>query len=562
MTRMPPSPPTAPTAYLTSVQARNVFSWSRFLIVMVLLLMQLLTLLGLLWVNKTSSERAIQTQARSALGQLVRVTADNTRAYLQAAADVVHLTRATINTGQMRLGSPEQQATALNAVLHAVPQVDGAMIGRRDGSFVFVRHSVGAVAGGHFVRVIEVQPVRRVTDATIGAAGQISGRQVVQNPYDPRARPWYKMAQSSPGEAVWTEPYVFASSRAPGITVASTLNGSQSGADAVVAMDVQLSGLAGLLQSLQVSAHGRAFIADQGGHAIAASRAWPNRVQGRIPKLSEVGDPPLQALLAGKEVLKVNQEEPLRLFRVKGERYAAVLREVEVAPGMRWIVGVYAPEADFTGELGTVYRQQLWAIVMFTLFSMLLAWPLAFQATKPLAFLQRQATTDPLTGLSNRASFLANLQEELRQAPSSGGGIGVAMLDLDGFKSVNDTFGHGIGDEVLRAIGARLLSSVRAGDTLGRLGGDEFALILQGDNRERIRLRIEGIIHELTYHPVMVEGKSHSLGATVGLAFYDRATRQSSDELLAEADRALMNGKRHEKGRVWVVGESPKTILD
>lgn len=563
MTPPPVLPSKVPARpYLTPAQARDVFSWSRFMIVLVLLLTQLLTLLGLLWVNHDSSHRAMQTQARTSLTQLVRVTADNTRAYLQGAADVVQIMRVTLGP-QAVAGTSEQQAVRLHGVLTSVPQVDGAMTARADGQFIFVRHQAGAgQTAAQFMRIVEVQPVRRVTDAIINAAGQISGRQLVNDPFDPRTRPWYQRAVAAPGKTVWTEPYVFASSRLPGITVASTLQATGQEPRRVAAVDVQLNGLSTLLQGLQVSANGRAFITDGYGHAIAASRAWPNAVQDHIPTLQEVADPPLQYLLAGQDTLNADPGHPLRLFSVNGERYAAVLQRLEIAPGMYWTVGVYAPEADFTSELQETYRRQLWAIVLFTLFSGLLAWPLAFRATRPLASLQRQATTDSLTGLVNRASFLGYLQEELRQAPFSNREVGVVMLDLDGFKAVNDSFGHGTGDEVLHAVGARLLGSVRAGDTLGRLGGDEFALILKGETREGIRLRIEGIIHELTHRPIVVEGQAHALGGTAGLAFYDLAARQTGDDLLARADRALMQGKRLEKGRVWVEGEGRKTIFD
>lgn len=553
---------TASLPYLTSAQAQNMFSWSRFMILLVLLLMQLLTLLGMLWVSRTTSERALQTQAHSTLTGLVRVTADNTSAYLQSAADVLQLSRGNIASGQLHLGTPAQQVSILNGILNAVPRGNGAMIARPDGSFVFVRHNdLPAPQSQKFVRIIEVNPTRRVLDGQVNAAGQISQQKLVQNPYDPRTRPWYQRAVARPGQTVWTDPYVFASSQMPGITVASTLGGAPQGT--VMAVDVRLQNLADLLKNLQVSRHGQAFIADSNGHAIAASRAWPTRIQGRIPLLSEVADPPLQQLLNGEQRLDI-QGEALRVFQVGGERYAAVLRQVEVAPGMRWAVGVYAPESDFSADLMRTYRQQLWAILAFTLLSALLSWPLAFGATRPLAGLQRQATTDSLTGLANRASFLGYLQQELRQATPGRGELAVVMLDLDGFKAVNDSFGHGTGDDVLHAIGARLLGSVRAGDTLGRLGGDEFALILKGDTREGIRLRIENIIHQLSSSPVVVEQRAHSLGATAGIAFHDPALPQTSDELLARADKALMQGKRWEKGRVWVDGEGKNqgTLFD
>lgn len=569
--------PPRQSRYLTPAQVQRVFSWSRFLIVVMLLLTQLLTLLGLLWVNKTSSERALRTQVHTSLTHLVRVTAETTRAYLHGPAEVVELQRAGMSSGQMNFGTAPQQMAGLNGVLNAVREVDGAMTGRPDGRFVFVQR--GATTPGQppqapgesggqgdhsalrFVLSVNTQPVRRVTQGHITAQGQLLNMTEVSNPYDPRQRPWYKQAMQSPGQTVWTAPYIFAASRKPGITVSSTVQAPNQPISAVVAMDVRLDGLAGLLQNLQISPNGRAFIADTQGHAVATSRAWPGDLENRVPLLREISDPPLQALLAGQDALPGQGQEKLRMYSVGKVRYAAVLRDVQVTPEMRWLIGVYAPEADFNAELQEASRKQLWAILLFTLFSVLVAWPLAFRATRPLANLQRQATTDALTGLANRASLLALLHEELRQVKLSNNELAVVLLDLDGFKAINDQYGHRVGDEVLLAVAARLLGSVRPGDMLGRLGGDEFALILKGGTRERIRLRIESIIQELSLRPLEVEGRQFSLGATAGLAFNEPALHREDDELLDAADQALMRGKRLEKGRVWAEGEGRNTVF-
>ena len=538
----------------TASEAVRAFSWSRFLMLLALLLTQLLTLLGVLWVSRKNSEQALRLQVQGALTQLVRATSDNTSSYLSAAAQVVSINQRAF-AGQTE---PQLEQT-LRAVIDAIPQIDGAMVGKGNGEFVFVRRDGQA----RFVRQIRVQPVRQVTDRFFDAQGKLLRTQTLPQAFDPRSRPWFQQALRAGGQPVWTAPYVFASSQLPGITVAATLPHAAP-TPAVVAMDVQLRGLTRFLQSVQVSPGGRAFIADMQGHALAASRAWPNAVQGRIPTLSEVDDPPLQALLSGgtlNDVLSGNAEG-VRQFSAGGQRYGAALRRFEVQPGMSWMIGVYAPEADFTGELGRLYDQQLWVILGVMLLSAALAWPLAFQATRPMNALHRQATTDALTGLQNRASFLAHLREVLSDPPNAQGEVGVVILDLDGFKAVNDTFGHARGDSVLAEIARRLQESVRSGDVLSRLGGDEFALIVKGRSREVVRLRVEGIIQDLQRRSVQLGSIEHQLGGTAGLAFREGEADNSAEELLARADKALLRGKRQGKGRVWISGESGSTLLD
>ena len=557
---------------LTPAQASRAFSWTRFLILLALLLTQLGTITGVLWANRRSGEAVLQSQARESLKQLVRVTGDNARSSLQTAVQIVQINAALIRGGQLNTYDSGEVSIVFGTMLDAVPQLDSALLGDSDGRFVLVRRN----GTGRYIKVIEQSPRRQTTVTTLDAAGRLISQTRPADSYDPRTRPWYKLAVLRPGQTIWTAPYVFTSSQLPGITVASAQRGLDGG-DLVIGVDVQLSGLTQMLERVQLTPRGRAFITDAEGHAIAASRAWPRTVQGRVPKLTEVGDPALRALLGdgGLPRLKVGQtvgSEVTRRYRVGGEPYAAVLRRVEVQPGVHWVVGVYAPESDFTGELDSVFHQHLLIIAMMTLLSGLIAWPLAFRVTQPFAVLQRQATTDALTGLRNRASLLAQLSEDVRRSATSPHTreLGVVILDLDGFKTINDTYGHAVGDEVLHMVGASLLGAVGVGDTLGRLGGDEFALILHGESRESVRLRVEGIVQTIVVRPITVNGVTHPLGATAGLVFHDQMVpaphtleeiEEISHALLLQADTALLRGKKREKGRVWMAEEISGTLL-
>lgn len=550
----------APT--LTPAQASRAFSWTRFLILVTLLLTQVGTVSGVLWANRSGGEAVVQAQARESLKQLVRVTGDNAHFYLQTAAQLVQINSSLLASGQINAYDSGELSIMFGAMLRGAAQLDSVLLGQSDGSFVLVRRE----GEGRYVKVIEPRPQRRSTVTLLDAAGRVTSRTTPDDPYDPRTRPWYMLAVQRPGQVVWTSPYVFSSSQLPGITVASAQVGLDGGS-LVVGVDVKLRGLAQLLENIKLTPRGRAFITDTDGHAIAASRAWPRSIQGRVPRLTEVGDPALRALLDDGGLPQLSGEgEVTRRYLVGKEPYAAVLRRVEVQPGISWVVGVYAPESDFTGELNGVFRQHLIIIAVMALLSALIAWPLAFSATQPFAALQRQATTDALTGLRNRASLLAQLTEELRRELTNPhqGELGVAIIDLDGFKAVNDTYGHAAGDEVLHAVGAGLLAAVRVRDTLGRLGGDEFALIVRGQTREEVRLRVEGILQTIVRRPVSVNGVPHQLGATAGLVFHDHTApapptlqeiEEASDALLLRADNALMSGKRREKGRVWLAGE-------
>jgi diguanylate cyclase (GGDEF)-like protein/PAS domain S-box-containing protein len=157
--------------------------------------------------------------------------------------------------------------------------------------------------------------------------------------------------------------------------------------------------------------------------------------------------------------------------------------------------------------------------------------------------LAHAAAHDPLTDLANREGFFASIDEHLAVA---GARLGVLYLDLDGFKPINDRWGHAAGDQVLRAVADRMRASVRGSDTVARLGGDEFAIACPGaDEVELIRLaeRLLAVIRA----PITAGDDVLRVGSTVGLASC-RAGSCSGDVLVAAADAALLAAKAEAKG--------------
>ena len=163
--------------------------------------------------------------------------------------------------------------------------------------------------------------------------------------------------------------------------------------------------------------------------------------------------------------------------------------------------------------------------------------------------LEAVARHDPLTGLPNRLLLMDRLDQAIAATRRSGSILAVCFLDLDGFKGVNDQFGHAAGDEVLREVARRLSGAVRGGDTVARLGGDEFILLLSG---ARARAEIDqalGRLMSVARKPV--ELASHEvvrLSASVGVAaFPDVAT--DPQQLLRFADAAMYDAKSLGKDR-------------
>ncbi len=162
-----------------------------------------------------------------------------------------------------------------------------------------------------------------------------------------------------------------------------------------------------------------------------------------------------------------------------------------------------------------------------------------------------QASHDPVTGLVNRREFERLTDRLTELAQTTGGTHALAFIDLDQFKVVNDTAGHGAGDDVLRQVAGLLLSHVRSTDTLARLGGDEFGLLLPDCTLDRARATAQRLVDSLAHHRFLCDDRTFSIGASVGLV---RVTVDSggTSTLLAQADVACYAAKEAGRGRVRV----------
>lgn len=154
------------------------------------------------------------------------------------------------------------------------------------------------------------------------------------------------------------------------------------------------------------------------------------------------------------------------------------------------------------------------------------------------------AQYDHLTGLVNRTLFRDRLVQATARSKRMQQMIGLMLLDLDRFKLVNDTFGHDIGDELLKAVSERLKTCVREVDTVARMGGDEFTIILEGVSSEQNILVVAKRITESIATPFELKGHCISIGISIGITIYPQDDHPV-DELLKHADTAMYQAKQH-----------------
>jgi two-component system, cell cycle response regulator len=164
--------------------------------------------------------------------------------------------------------------------------------------------------------------------------------------------------------------------------------------------------------------------------------------------------------------------------------------------------------------------------------------------------LRFEATHDVLTGIWNRRAIVDFLAQELARAQRDQQPVGVMMVDLDHFKSVNDTYGHAVGDAVLKKVATCLVRSVRSYDWVGRYGGEEFLIVLSNTSLSDVKRRGERLCAAVSGSPMGTEAREIRITVSIGAAVTSAQCPISQDRLLHLADTALYRAKECGRNRV------------
>jgi diguanylate cyclase (GGDEF)-like protein len=211
------------------------------------------------------------------------------------------------------------------------------------------------------------------------------------------------------------------------------------------------------------------------------------------------------------------------------------------------VLELYLPydeiEAQSARQLSDTYVRLAWGLGLLWLVLAVISWSSSRSLRRQALLREHEALHDALTGLPNRAAFLAAVDRLLADDARAT----VVLLDLDGFKAVNDTLGHAAGDALLTEVAVRLRAGLRPGEVVARLGGDEFALLLgSAPDPAALQGRLDGVSRALCA-PVELEGTCVSVGASVGTAEAP-AHGSSVDRLMRTADEAMYRCKHMRRG--------------
>lgn len=475
------------------------------------------------------------------LSYVATVAQSRVETFVEAAEEAVHDTQVELRNGTIN-DSVHESTPALQGVLQRQDQVRAVVVAYPDGSYAIVRHD----DDGYFGRTVDVGSATREYSWEWDADFALLSREVTDGGIDVREIEWYRQASVST-ESRWTQPALRTVTRTVGVWVSAPVRDERGELVAVVAADILLEELSRSINVMPPGVDTEAFVLAADRTVVAAPVEYGDAIDEYAAEYE---------LATPASVLGVSGQSPAQprddgdSFAHLGNGSVILERGLAGATGVDWVIHVAGTQSGLSPALADLDTSlTLIAGVMVVALVTLLAF--VGRLWRPIMETRSQALRDPLTGLSNRASFEREAPLDLVRAHRKGGRLAVAMCDLDGFKTLNDVMGHDAGDRALVAVARAVDEATRDTDIVARWGGDEFLMALAlGENDEpatvveRVRLAIErGLVATLGQHA--------TVGATVGVAVSE-SPHDSIGELITRADEQLLEGKRARKGATYV----------
>ncbi|MBI3349802.1 MAG: diguanylate cyclase [Burkholderiales bacterium] len=425
-----------------------------------------------------------------------------------------------------------------------------------------------------------------------GIAGPLRSPVTEDKVFEPRERPWFQAALAHPAPLGWTPVYVDFKTQDLIVTRTKRIGNDVGEPEGVAATDLPLAQVNALLGRLSLSENAVAMVVEPDGRLIGVSRGAHMKTlgAGQHDRLSAQQSTDALVASAYAAVHQRGSDEGLgtapRTLSFDGADGRAVqvgYARVDPALGLDWLIVAAVPRADFLGGLQRSFVHAAVLAGVATLVALGLGWAVLGVVTRELrqlaeaarrvgdgmldeplevhrrdelgelarsfADMQQRLLTDQLTGLSNRGAMLRRIEDRILQQRRRGDRwpFAVMFIDFDRFKAINDSFGHSVGDAVLKEVGQRLRGGVRIGDLVARYAGDEFVLLLESvDNRadaEAARTHLEAAMRAPLDSLAGIAPDGFQTGASFGIALYPD-DGQDTETLLRHADADMYARKQ------------------
>jgi len=535
--------------------------WSSpYLVFIALIALQSLAIGIIMLQQHGMGEEILLTHAREMMQRLADGAIYNASHHLQSAEDASLVTKGLVRQGILFPNNTPLFEKYLFELLKNHEEFSGLSYGDKQGNFVYVTKQPSITGTGYLTKIIQFTDndknekfIHRASDFTI------QSQMIVDDEFDPRTRPWYRAYQQR--KLLWTSPYIFYTSRDPGITISVPIADSGGAMIGAFGVDIEINSLSRFLAHRKISPHSSAFIVAHDGAMAAHSnldliKKYNELGQPQLVNISDLtNDPIVSALWSKIQQLdnKILYQGATVDFSVAGEKYLAVVRSFPENSSWPWLMTVVAPEDDFIGIFRRARQHQLMHALLYSIGITLFIFFLAARFFKPVRHLLHYAHFDPLTDLYNRRAFFESSHSLVSNKRKQKMPMCVAMVDVDDFKTINDTHGHSVGDEVLIAIAGRLRGALSDKDLIGRYGGEEFVILLTDADLKQGMQVCERLRLTIADAPVRTAAGLLKTTVSIGIA----ALPQENSDLsvtLNLADQALLQAKDSGKNRVVTAG--------
>lgn len=507
-------------------------------------------------VGAVSASRDSQAAMRQLFTVVGDVTIERVERFTEVAQSAVEQTAAELE----RMGGDadlDYWAASLYGRMELTPQIRAMKVGFADGDSIELRRTEEGFVLHAYTLGGDGTTETRQYNAYFGLVDRTVGE--VDRGADARLRPWYQAAIAADG-TTWTVPYLEFATGDQGVSGvrAARIEGD---VFAVAAADLSLEGLSAVLDGLPLGTDGQAFVLDSLDVVVAAPGSFADQMDSLR---QETGAVPTAQSLGLTDVPGSATSGPDGAFGWDGQ-HMILERPFPAGTGPSWSIQVRATRAGLAPDVTAVQRTVLWtagiAAVLVVAFLVL-----AIRIWRPLERMQKRATRDALTGLSNRYDLRSRGQGMLDSVGTGGEAVCVIAFDLDGLKELNDTRGHPAGDRALVTTAKVLAAHTRPRDIVARLGGDEFVVARRSNGDDDVAAAVDRLRSAVSTRLSQAFPKGTGVGITAGWAL-SQGGKPRFDELHRRADAALVQGKATAKGRTyrWTKPEavspkkSPKT---
>ncbi|ASJ72704.1 diguanylate cyclase [Granulosicoccus antarcticus] len=532
-----------------------------------------LTSLGVVSVmsgNQLEQQQQLETSA--ALKMHADEVVEKTRLFLVPALSQLTVASQLIADGVLDPHNDQLLATFFRSQLRSNHWLKGMYLGRENGSLIRVaRFESSAKSGSQFNRnvmitkSILVQGENRqvIYEQRDEETGDIRQWDNSEERSDPRQQEWYSAAHSGKN-LVWSNAFSFYANGKPTVSASvavTTRDGLEAG---VLSVAVDLHDLTAFIDNTRSGSNLSAVMLDANGRIIAHSagqnQPGPIGFSDIDSLFRDSSNTALFELYSRTHEQRLGKKDGEDTFvehvNLAKEKQLGMARSVNLFNGaINWSLLITQPDYHSLSSSGNILDSGMRLAMLIIATPGILALLFVVIVTGPVYRLHRQATVDQLTRAFNRDEFETRVRTKLAQAhnlPADQRQIVVA-LDLDGFKIINDSFGHSAGDVILKTVVKRLQANLQPKDIVGRVGGDEFAFTCVLDKNIDATLYLEQLRLKIVSDPVPTTSGRHSFGMTMG--FTEIRPEDDLYTLLKRADHALVSGKATRKNCTYSSGE-------